>query len=114
MIFVAAAIALIGIVPAFVHLIRGTKQTRWAAIAGVVAAIVLGFGGTVLGLVGSFHAVETGAADRKAEMLAGGISAAMRCTAGGIAGAAVGGILLAIGVMRGPNGRQHNRPSRGV
>jgi hypothetical protein len=64
---------------------RGSSGRPWVKVmaAIVVAAAVFGAFGTVLGLVSAFGATGGGGVDpsRKARVVAGGISAAMNCTA---------------------------------
>lgn len=67
-------------------LLRRPDAPRW--LRWVAPALGLGFvvslGGTALGLVWAFHAVESVPADQKVSLLAAGISRAMRFTVAGL------------------------------
>ena len=74
---------------------RISKRTPYLAMLANMATL-LGLLGTITGMIKSFGAAAGADASRKASLLAEGISAAMNCTAFGIATAVVGLIGYAI------------------
>ncbi len=94
------AVGLGGAITGFVAAAPRARQGALTAIGAGVLALVLGFVGTIVGLVTAFGAVGRTPPEQKQALLSKGIAEAMNGTAIGIALCAVCCVLGALGLLR--------------
>lgn len=103
LVWIGWAIGLGGLVPVGLGIwgaVRRERRFGVMALAGAAITVLAGMGGTVVGLVVAFGAIESAAPEVKAQLLSDGIGIAMTSTRNGLVTASAGVFAGVVGLVR--------------